>query len=274
MSSVIGFLILLFTGLVTYKGFIDRQYYERYVFHTDPILIDKQYDRLFSAGFLHANWLHFGFNMIALMAFSWSLESTLGIPKFLVIYLGSLLGGNLLALYTHRNHADYRAVGASGAISGVVFSAIILYPEIEISLILIPIGIKSWLFGILFIVISVFGIKAQSDNIGHDAHLGGAVTGILLTILLRPSILLTNWWIILLLLLPTVAFLILIVRNPAVLLIDNYWGEDIRRMRQPKGPKKDQKVSLDYLLDKIRHEGLDSLSKQERKLLEKYKDEM
>lgn len=274
MSSVVGTIILLFTGLVTYKAFIDKQYFERYVFHVAPILIDKQYDRLFSSGFLHANWLHFGFNMVALLAFSWSLEHTFGIAKFLLLYFGSLLGGSLLALYLHRNHADYRAVGASGAISGVIFASIILFPEVEISLILLPFGIKSWLFALLFVLISIFGIKSQADNIGHDAHLGGAIVGVLITIILKPSIVLTNWWIILLILLPTVAFLILIIRNPAVLMIDNYWGEDLKNMgRKPTKPK-ESSISLDQILDKIKHQGIDSLSAKERALLDRYRDDI
>jgi membrane associated rhomboid family serine protease len=274
MSSVIGTIILLLTGLATYRGFIDRQYYERHVFHTDPILVDKQYDRLFSSGFLHANWIHFGFNMVALLSFSWSLEFVLGVPKYLLIYLGALLGGNILALYLHRNHGDYRAVGASGAISGVIFSSIILFPEVKISLILLPFEISTWVFGLCFVVISIFGIKSQSDNIGHDAHLGGAIVGVLLTIIMQPSVLQTSWWLILLLLVPTTVFLILIVRNPAVLLVDNYWGEGLQRptRKKPSGRKKEP--SLDYLLDKIKHQGIDSLTPRERELLDHYREKM
>lgn len=274
MSSVIGTIILLLTGLATYKGFVDRAYYERHVFHTDPILIDKQYDRLISSGFLHTNWLHFGFNMVALLSFSWSLEFVLGIPKYLLIYFGALLGGNLLALYLHRNHGDYRAVGASGAISGVIFASVLLFPEIKISLILLPFEISTWVFGLCFVIISIFGIKSQSDNIGHDAHLGGAIVGVLLTIIMQPSVLQTSWWLILLILVPTAVFLLLIVRNPAVLLVDNYWGEGLQRPRRNRSSTKKKEVSLDYLLDKIKHQGLDSLSSSEREMLDRYRKEM
>lgn len=274
MSSVIGTIILLLTGLVTYKGFLDRQYFERHLFHTDPILIDKQYDRLFSSGFLHANWMHFGFNMVALLSFSWSLELVLGVPKYLLIYIGALLGGNLLALYLHRNHPDYKAVGASGAISGVIFASVVLFPEVKISLIVLPFEISTWVFGLCFVVISIFGIKSQSDNIGHDAHLGGAIVGVLLTIIMKPSILQTSWWLILLILVPATIFLVLIVRNPAILLIDNYWGEGLNISRKQKSPRSNNKVSLDYLLDKINHQGIDSLTTKERELLDQYRKEM
>ena len=274
MSSIIGTIILLLTGLATYKGFVDKAYYERQVFHTDPILIDKQYDRLISSVFLHVNWIHFGFNMLALLSFSWSLEFVLGIPKYLLIYFGAMLGGNLLALYLHRNHGDYRAVGASGAISGIIFASVILFPEMKISLILLPFEISTWVFGLCFVVISIFGIKSQSDNIGHDAHLGGAIVGVLLTIVMQPSVLQTSWWLILLLLIPTTVFLILIVRNPAVLLVDNYWGEGLQRPRRNGSSGRKKEVSLDYLLDKIKNQGIDSLSTSEREMLDRYRKEM
>ncbi len=267
MSSVIGTLLLILIGLTTYKGFIDRQYFERHVFNVDEILINRQWSRLFSSGFLHVGWIHFGFNMVALLAFSWSLELILGIPKYLLIYVGSLLGGNLLALYIHRQHGDYRAVGASGAISGVIFAAIILFPDIKISLILLPIEMPSWLFGILFVLISVLGIKSQSDNIGHDAHLGGAIVGVLLTILLKPSVLQTSWWLILLILLPTAAFLLLIIRNPAVLMVDNYWGEGVKNLG--RRPRRRKQLSVDEILDKINRKGVDSLTPEEKDYLDR-----
>lgn len=270
MSSVIGTVLLFIIGLTTYKGFTDREYYERYVFHVDEILIGRQWDRLFSSGFLHVNWIHFGFNMVALLAFSWSLEIALGVTKYLAIYVGSLLGGNLLALYIHRYHGDYRAVGASGAISGIIFAAIVLFPDIRISLILLPLDMPSWLFGALFVLISVLGIKSQSDNIGHDAHLGGAITGLLLTVLFQPSVLKTSWWLVLLLLVPTTLFLILIVRNPAVLLVDNYWGEDIKNIRRRPNRKRKKPLSVDDILEKVKRQGVDSLSKEEKDFLDRF----
>lgn len=270
MSSVIGTVLLFIIGLTTYKGFTDREYYDRYVFHIDQILIGRQWDRLISSGFLHGSWLHFGFNMIALLAFSWSLEIALGVAKYLVIYAGSLVGGNLLALYIHRFHGDYRAVGASGAISGIIFAAIILFPDIKISLILIPIGIPSWLFGIAFVLISVLGIKSQRDNIGHDAHLGGAIVGVLLTIALHPHVIWTSWWLISLLLLPTTAFLIMIVRNPAILLVDNYWGEDLKNLGRRSPGRKKKSLSVDEILEKIKKNGVDALTPEEKDYLDRF----
>lgn len=269
-QSTIGTLILIFTGLTTYKGLVDPSYQKKYLFDVDAILIGKEYRRLWSSGFLHANWIHFGFNMIALIGFSLSLEMEMGWFKYILIYAASLIGGNLLALYVHRNHGDYTALGASGAISGIVLSSIILYPQGQISMIILPLEFPSWLFALLFVVISIFGIKSQRDNIGHEAHLGGALVGILVTLLLKPSIIIPHWWIILLVLVPTVLFLVLIIKKPEVMLIDKYWGVDASAVRRSFQKKEEPEVSLDYLLDKIRKKGIDSLTKRERELLDKY----
>jgi membrane associated rhomboid family serine protease len=264
-QSTIGTLLLIFTGLTTYKGLMDDYYQEKYLFYVDGILMRKEYHRLWTSGFLHSGWLHFGFNMLALIGFSFSLEMEMGWWKFILIYASSLLGGNLLALYIHRHHGNYRALGASGAISGIVLSSIILYPEGQISMVLLPLEMPSWLFAIFFVLISIFGIKSQDGLIGHEAHLGGALTGILVTLLLKPSAIITQWWIILLVVVPILAFLILIVRKPEVLLINNYWGTARATVRSKL---EEPEVTLDYLLDKIRKKGIESLTKKERDMLD------
>lgn len=271
--SIIGTLILLLTAMATYSGFKHSHYFDRNKFMIDGILKNKQYDRLLSSGFLHANWIHFGFNMIALMAFSISLEHLLGVWTFLFLYLASLLGGSLLALYIHRNHGDYSAVGASGAVAGVIFATIILYPTSSISFVLLPLEIKNWVFGIAYVLISIYGIKSQLGNIGHEAHLGGALTGTVLTMAIRPSVITENWWMILLVVVPISTFLVLLIRNPAMLLVDHYWGQEVARIRSRKPVKKTEK-SLDEILDKIAQKGVESLSKKEQQLLDKYRDKL
>lgn len=279
-TSLVGTALLILTGLSTYKGLKDYAFNEYYNFNVDGILVKREFFRLLSSGFLHVGWIHFAFNMVGLLSFANALEPLFGIPKFLVIYFLSMLGGSLLSLYIHRNHGDYRAVGASGAVSGIIFSSIVLFPEHEIGFILLPIQFKSWILGVLFVVISIWGIKSQKDNIGHEAHLGGALTGLLITILLQPSVLQTNLWVILLLGLPTLAFLILLIRNPAVLMIDNYWGENFRAMgnRFKRDSKKTSSVSpqeeMDNYLDKIKKHGFKSLSDKEKKRINELRDSL
>ena len=264
-ESQIGILIAILTGMTTYQGLRHSSYQDKYLFHSEKILLDKEYYRLLTSGFLHVNWLHFGFNMLALTSFALSIEVLLGIKSFLIIYFLSMLGGSLLSLYIHRNHYDYTAVGASGAISGVVAASIILFPNSEIGLIFIPGGIKSWVFGLIFIVISILGIKSQSDNIGHEAHLGGILTGIVATSIISPRIFLINWHIALGMLVPILIFLYLIIRRPDIL-ITGKWNLE----RPNITTKYKSEISLDEILDKIKRRGIDSLSKKEKKLLEKY----
>lgn len=294
-SGVIGTLLLLFTGLTTYKGFRDSKFFEDYLFEVDAILIGREWKRLISSGFLHSSWIHFGFNMIALMSFSWSLELIFGFGKFLFIYFASMLGGSLLALFIHRNHGNYRAIGASGAISGVIFSSILLFPEQGVKLIFIPIEFKGWVLGLIFILVSIFGIKSQRGNIGHEAHLGGALTGAIITLFMMPFEAIT-WWVVALLLIPTISFLLLIVQNPAVLMVQGYWGEQFEKWKRgfkfgdnppgqgsrnfkmpgspPKPSKRDKQEELDRLLDKIRTSGFKSLTQKEKKRLGELRDEL
>jgi len=278
-SSIVGTVLMIFTGLASYKGFRDNAFFEHYIFDVDRILVYKEYRRLFSSGFLHSGWLHFGFNMMALLSFSFSLEMLFGIPKLVLLYFGSMLGGSLLALYIHRNHGDYRAVGASGAISGVIFSSIILFPNNGISLILIPIEFKSWILGVIFILVSIIGIKNKIGNIGHEAHLGGAITGVLITFFLEPVKTADNWWIVLLLLVPTIAFLNLIVRNPAVLMVDNYWGESLKNWKDKLTNESIEdeihpQDEMDELLEKIKKSGFKSLTNKERERLNELRDKI
>lgn len=272
-TGTIGALLAIFLMLSSYKGFQDRAFTEEYIFDVDRILINKEYRRLISSGFLHSGWFHLIFNLIALLSFSKEIEMLFGIGNYMVLYFVSLIGGNLLSLYIHRNHGDYRALGASGAISGVVFAAVVLHPESSISFVLIPIEIPSWLFGLAFVLISILGIKKQQDNIGHEAHLGGAIVGIIITIILNPAILETNLWIIGLLLIPSLFFLVLLIRNPNMLLIDHYWGEGVAQLKaswanRQQAPQIDPEEELNLLLDKIGKNGISSLSRKERKRLD------
>ncbi len=293
-ESIVGTLLLVLNLLFSYQGFRDRQYFEKYKFHIDSILIDKEYYRMISSGFLHVSWIHLAFNMIALTSFAPIVEIFFGVPVFVLIYFTCLIGGNLLALFLHKNHGDYSAVGASGAISGVVFCSIILFPYGDIRFILIPIDFPAWFFGVAFVLGSIYGIKNKIGNIGHDAHLGGALMGILFTALYYPNVVIANWWIVLLLFVPTVLFLYLIVNNPAVLMIENYWGETLSK-KNYQNPFKDKfntkkphhqsdevpnfaprtnEEELNNLLDKIRKSGFKSLSNSERKRLKDLRDKL
>ncbi|WBX75804.1 rhomboid family intramembrane serine protease [Tenacibaculum ovolyticum] len=190
MSQIILVLIVV-NALVSYKGFNDAVFFDRYKFQVQKILGGDKL-RMISSGFLHADWVHLGFNMYALYLFGKVGVANFGTVYFLLIYFGSLLAGSMYSLYQHKEDLYYSAIGASGAVSGVIFSAIMLYPEMRLVMLPIPIPLPGYIFGIGYLLYSIYGMKKQVGNVGHSAHLGGAVGGYLLTLVLRPSVLANN----------------------------------------------------------------------------------
>ncbi|PTM02786.1 MAG: rhomboid family intramembrane serine protease [Bacteroidetes bacterium] len=259
--------LLIANGIVTYKGLHDFTFFDNFSFNVDQILVNKDSKRLVASGFLHADWTRFAFNMITLYLFSRGLESSMGIPSFLILYFTSLIGGNLFALYIHRNHPDYTAIGASGAVSGLVFASIGLFPGMEIGFILLPIYIPAWLYGIAYVLYSIYGIKSQRDNIGHEAHLGGGIVGLLVAIMLNPSILTTNSLALSLILFPSLTFLFLVIKKPHLLIVENPFSRSkkVFTMEEKYNSNKASKqTELDTILDKINMKGYDKLTKKEK----------
>lgn len=181
-------LIIIANVLLSFRGFKDPLFFEKYKFQIAGIK-NGQRIRLLSAGFLHVDTSHLFFNMFTLYFFSDPVLQRLGLLLFLVVYFGSLLIGNFFAYYFYKNVPYYSAVGASGAVSGVLFSAILLFPEMKLIAFLIPIPIPAYLFAIGYLGYTLYGMKKQNDNIGHTTHLGGALGGILITILGAPYLL-------------------------------------------------------------------------------------
>ena len=195
--------------IVSLKGFKDFSFFEKYKFNIGGIKRGEQF-RMISSGFLHLDFSHLLFNMLTLYFFADVVISSIGYVKFILIYLASLLVGNLLSFYFHKNEYNYSAIGASGAVSGILYSAILFYPNMSLYLFFIPIPIPAWVFGILYLLYSIYGMKKSLGNIGHDAHFGGALAGYVLTILFAPSLLTTQLWVIALLAVPLLLLFILI----------------------------------------------------------------
>lgn len=210
--------IIIANCLFSYKGFSDRYFFERHLFQVDRILRNKEFGRLITSGFLHADWSHLIFNMFSLYSFGSSLEHFLGPVSYLIVYFASMLGGDLLALVVHKEHGNYRAVGASGAVCGVIFAAIAMFPDMEIGFIFIPLPIPGWIFGILYVLYTIYGIKSNLGNIGHEAHLGGALFGLATIIALVPSVLDFNLKAIVLMTAPSLIFILILILKPEILL--------------------------------------------------------
>ena len=148
--------------------------------------------------------------MIALYSFAPVLTHSLGNFSFILIYFGSLLFGSLLTLVLYKDVYNYSAVGASGAVTGIIYSAILLYPDLPINIFFIPIDIPGYLFGIIYLLFSIYGMKTKTDNIGHAAHFGGAIGGYSITLLKEPYLLQENTFISIALALPIVLLYIMI----------------------------------------------------------------
>lgn len=194
--------IIVANVLFSYKGFNDYGFFRKYEFHIGSIQSGERY-RMLSSAFLHADIVHLAFNMITFYFFAPWVIAMLGIWMFLFIYFGSLLLGNILTLVLQKDNYNYRAVGASGAVTGVIYSAILFNPDANLYL-FFAIPIPAYLFGIGYLLYSIYGMKAQNDNIGHTAHFGGAIGGYLLTLILVPQLLWVHAKMVILLAIPIV----------------------------------------------------------------------
>jgi membrane associated rhomboid family serine protease len=183
--SLITIIIIGANIIFSMKGFNDFSFFEKYKFNIGAIKRGEQI-RMISSGFLHADMQHLLFNMFTLYFFADVVIYYLNPFYFIILYIGSLLVGNLLSYYFHKNEYHYSAVGASGAVMGVLYSAILLDPEMRLGFMFIPIPIPGYVFGIGYLLYSIYGMKNKVGNIGHDAHFGGAIGGYVITLVLAP----------------------------------------------------------------------------------------
>ena len=270
--GTVGLVLIAINCIVSFIGLRNQSVIENYCFEIDKILVKKDIKRLITSGFLHVNWMHLLFNMFSLYVFSNLLEKQVGHWLFLLIYMVSLVGGNLLALFIHRHHGNYRAIGASGAVSGIIFSSIALFPGMQLDIFFIR-GIPGWVFGAIYILITIYGIRSMKTNIGHEAHLGGALAGMLLAIGFYPNVITENYLPILVVTIPSIIFIVVIVLKPGILLISNkskrklqsYTIDDMYNEQ-----KVDKEKEVDRILEKIHQRGMDSLTTGEKEFLEEF----
>jgi len=194
--------------LASLKGFNDQTFFERYKFGVGAIQAGQK-DRMVTSGFLHVDLSHLFFNMFTLYFFADVVIDWFGPSKFLILYFISLVAGSLLALYFHKNEPYYSAVGASGAVTGILYSAILLEPGMRLGIMFIPIPLPAYILGIFYLFYSIYGMKTRMGNIGHTAHFGGAIGGYVATLLFKPDLLVTDTLMVLLLALPIVLLFIL-----------------------------------------------------------------
>lgn len=275
MNNPVTLLLTLITIAFSYQGLQNTTFFNKYAFNIEGVLKYKEYYRLVSSGFLHGSWWHLLFNLYALFSFGGSLESVIGSTNFLIIYVVSIIGGNILSCYIHRFDNKYTSIGAFGAVCGIIFASIVIFPSMEIQLFLLPFSLTSWMYGLLFILISIYGIKSRLSNIGYDAHLGGALLGIFVAVGIYPESLQDNYLPIVLVVTPSLAFIFLIIKHPDYLFIEKFTfnQKDYKNIDDEYNERKViHQQEINEILDKIQAKGINSLSEREKETLERFSE--
>jgi membrane associated rhomboid family serine protease len=199
--------IIIANVLMSLKGFSDRLFFDKYKFQIGAINRGEKI-RMLSSAFLHVDYLHLILNMYVLYIFAPIIIGNLGVLKFIIIYVGSLFAGNLLTLTFHKKELYYSAVGASGAVAGIIYAGILLNPDMTLMMFPLPIPIPGYIFGIGYLLYSIYGMKKQLGNVGHSAHLGGAIGGYGLMLLVHPQVFTNSLFTVIILGVPIVLLLL------------------------------------------------------------------
>lgn len=187
-NTPVASIIFLFTIITSIYAFNDPALYGKFMLH--PYSVSRRYKlyTLITSGLIHADWMHLIFNMITFLSFGFALEKTVGSLNFGIIYFVSLIISDIPSVIKHKNDMWYNSLGASGAISAVLFSCILFFPFSKMYIMPIPIPIWAIAFGPLYLVYCVYASKQSGDNINHDAHFFGALSGLILTVILVPGV--------------------------------------------------------------------------------------
>lgn len=151
------------------------------------VVNNQSWYEILTAGFLHASFGHLAVNMFVLFFFGMVLEQNLGAVQFVSLYVSGLLVSSLPSMIKHREDPQYATLGASGGVESVLFGFIFLYPTESIYFIFLPIPIPAWIFGLGFLAYSVYESKKGRGNINHEAHIAGAVWGVLYLLIFVPN---------------------------------------------------------------------------------------
>lgn len=203
----ITYFILAITILVSLKAFNEAEFKSKLLLNPFDVVQNKKWYRVVTHAFIHADFMHLGFNMYVLYMFGVEATSRGGFKAnflsmepafiqdfgakgymyFFLLYVGGILFSSMYSIYKHQNNPMYNSLGASGAVSAVVFGAILLNPNAEMGIILLPFRIPAYIFGPLMLLFEYIMAKRGGTNIAHDAHIGGAIFGIVFTIAVNPN---------------------------------------------------------------------------------------
>lgn len=192
---MVTLIIIAVTVITSIVAFSNKSVYRRFVFNAYDIKHFNNHYRFFTYGFLHADWAHLIINMLVLYSFGRIVEQYYSLiwPEkgwfyYLLLYVGGIMMSTIPSFGKHKDDYSYNAVGASGAVSSVLFASILFDPFGKVYLYFIPIGIPAVIFGVLYLGYSWYMSKKNIDNIGHDVHFWGAIFGLIFTLALKPAV--------------------------------------------------------------------------------------
>jgi membrane associated rhomboid family serine protease len=192
MFNNITLTIVIITSVISIAGFRNGRVVDELIFWPPAISKKHQYYRFITCGLIHADYVHLIFNMVTLYFFGTYMEAhyqgDLGLQKYyyLALYIGALIVSNIPTYIKHYNDSDYRSLGASGAVSAVLFSFILLGPWQQILVLVFP--VPAIIYGGLFLFYSAYMSRKGGDHVNHDAHFYGALFGVIFTIAVRPDV--------------------------------------------------------------------------------------
>ena len=192
----ITYLLIAVTAVISLVAFSNQVLLGNLLFYPYRMWRNNEWHRLISCGFVHADTGHLLFNMFALLSFGGYIESSFdnifeqkGRFLYVLMYFGAIASADLLNLFKQKNNPDYRSLGASGGVSAVIFSFILLNPFGKLYLFFIPVGIPAFVFGPLYLLYCVYMAKRGTDNVGHTAHFTGSIFGFIFPVIFEPRLL-------------------------------------------------------------------------------------
>ncbi|MFN0255151.1 rhomboid family intramembrane serine protease [Pedobacter ureilyticus] len=188
-AAPVASIIFIFTLITSIYAFNNTELFGKFMLHPYSVSKGNKLYTFITSGLIHADWMHLIFNMVAFYSFGFALEIMMGSWKFGLIYFVALILSDMPTVFRHKDDFRYSSLGASGAISAVLFSYILFQPLTKLGIIFIPfLRIYAIAFGVLYLIYCVYMSKNSRDNINHDAHFFGALTGLILTVILKPGI--------------------------------------------------------------------------------------
>lgn len=189
MQSPVALAIMVITIGASLFAFSNEKYYNKWMLHPYYVSRGEDVYTYFTSALIHRDWMHLIFNMVSYYFFAFHLEPHIGHWQFFLLYTASMILSDVPSVIKHKNNPGYRSLGASGAVSAVVFSAILYDPLAQMGILILPVMMPAYIFGVLYLVYCHFASKHARDHVNHDAHLFGALTGVVITAILHPSVL-------------------------------------------------------------------------------------